>query len=78
MKIIKRDMPIVLPAKAGVILHPTSTSLPPIRAPRKGGSDPRERSFLPLWAVEIWAAFWTLMIMLIATKLYTRMSEIVP
>jgi len=36
-----------------------------------------QRGVLPLWAVEIWIAFWTLMIMLIAAKLYKRMSEIV-
>ena len=35
-----------------------------------------QRGILPLWAVEIWIAFWTLMIMLIAAKLYKRMSEI--
>ena len=35
-----------------------------------------QRGILPLWAVEIWTAFWTLMIMLIAAKLYKRMSEI--
>ena len=35
-----------------------------------------QRGILPLWAVEIWIVFWTLMIMLIAAKLYKRMSEI--
>ena len=34
-------------------------------------------AFCLCWEVEIWAAFWTLMIMFIAAKLYKRMSEIV-
>ena len=52
---------------AAILLHMLADTFPALY----------QRGILPLWAVEIWAAFWTLMIMLIATKLYKRMSEIV-
>ena len=52
---------------AAILLHMLADTFPALY----------QRGILPLWAVEIWAAFWTLMIMLIAAKLYKRMSEIV-
>jgi uncharacterized membrane protein YhfC len=52
---------------AAILLHMLADTFPALY----------QRGILPLWAVEIWIAFWTLMIMLIAAKLYKRMSEIV-
>ena len=52
---------------AAILLHMLADTFPALY----------QRGILPLRAVEIWAAFWTLMIMLIAAKLYKRMSEIV-
>ena len=52
---------------AAILLHMLADTFPALY----------QRGILPLWAVEIWTAFWTLMIMLIAAKLYKRMSEIV-
>ncbi|MCH3986430.1 MAG: YhfC family intramembrane metalloprotease [Lachnospiraceae bacterium] len=52
---------------AAILLHMLADTFPALY----------QRGILPLWTVEIWAAFWTLMIMLIAAKLYKRMSEIV-
>ena len=52
---------------AAILLHMLADTFPALY----------QRGILPLWAVEIWVAFWTLMIMLIAAKLYKRMSEIV-
>ena len=52
---------------AAILLHMLADTFPALY----------QRGILPLWAVEIWAVFWTLMIMLIAAKLYKRMSEIV-
>ena len=51
---------------AAILLHMLADTFPALY----------QRGILPLWAVEIWIAFWTLMIMLIAAKLYKRMSEI--
>lgn len=34
-----------------------------------------QRSVLPLWAVELWAAFWTVVIGLVAWKLYKKMKD---
>ena len=51
---------------AAILLHMLADTFPALY----------QRGILPLWAVEIWTAFWTLMIMLIAAKLYKRMSEI--
>ena len=51
---------------AAILLHMLADTFPALY----------QRGILPLWEVEIWAAFWTLMIMLIAAKLYKRMSEI--
>ena len=53
---------------AAILLHMLADTFPALY----------QRGILPLRAVEIWAAFWTLMIMLIAAQLYKRMSEIVP
>lgn len=50
---------------AAILLHMLADTFPALY----------QRGILPLWAVEIWIAFWTLMIMLIAAKLYKRMSE---
>lgn len=33
-----------------------------------------QRGVLPLWSVEIWAAFWTIVVLLIAMKLYRNMK----
>ena len=52
---------------AAILLHMLADTFPALY----------QRGILPLWAVEIWIAFWTLMMMLIAAKLYKRMSEIV-
>ena len=52
---------------AAILLHMLADTFPALY----------QRGILPLWAVEMWAVFWTLMIMLIAAKLYKRMSEIV-
>ena len=52
---------------AAILLHMLADTFPALY----------QRDILPLWAVEMWAVFWTLMIMLIAAKLYKRMSEIV-
>lgn len=52
---------------AAILLHMLADTFPALY----------QRGILPLWVVEVWAAFWTLMIMLIAAKLYKRMSEIV-
>ena len=52
---------------AAILLHMLADTFPALY----------QRGILPLWEVEIWAAFWTLMIMFIAAKLYKRMSEIV-
>ena len=52
---------------AAILLHMLADTFPALY----------QRGILPLWAVEMWIAFWTLMIMLIAAKLYKRMSEIV-
>lgn len=51
---------------AAILLHMLADTFPALY----------QRGILPLWAVEIWIVFWTLMIMLIAAKLYKRMSEI--
>ena len=51
---------------AAILLHMLADTFPALY----------QRGILPLWAVEIWIAFWTLIIMLIAAKLYKRMSEI--
>ena len=51
---------------AAILLHMLADTFPALY----------QRGILPVWAVEIWIAFWTLMIMLIAAKLYKRMSEI--
>ena len=51
---------------AAILLHMLADTFPALY----------QRGILPLWAVEMWAVFWTLMIMLIAAKLYKRMSEI--
>ena len=51
---------------AAILLHMLADTFPALY----------QRGILPLWAVEIWIAFWTLMMMLIAAKLYKRMSEI--
>lgn len=51
---------------AAILLHMLADTFPALY----------QRGILPLLAVEIWIAFWTLMIMLIAAKLYKRMSEI--
>ena len=53
---------------AAILLHMLADTFPALY----------QRGILPLWAVEIWIAIWTLMMMLIAAKLYKRMSEIVP
>lgn len=45
---------------AAILLHMLADTFPALY----------QRGILPLWAVEIWTAFWTLMIMLIAAKLY--------
>ena len=45
---------------AAILLHMLADTFPALY----------QRGVLPLWAVEIWIAFWTLMIMLIAAKLY--------
>lgn len=50
---------------AAILLHMLADTFPALY----------QRGILPLWAVEIWIVFWTLMIMLIAAKLYKRMSE---
>ena len=50
---------------AAILLHMLADTFPALY----------QRGILPLWAVEMWAVFWTLMIMLIAAKLYKRMSE---
>ncbi|MBR4392841.1 MAG: YhfC family intramembrane metalloprotease [Oscillospiraceae bacterium] len=34
-----------------------------------------QRSAVPLWSVEIWAAFWTAVVVLIAVRLYRKMKE---
>lgn len=52
---------------AAILLHMLADTFPALY----------QRGILPLWAVEIWIAFWTLMMMLIAAELYKRMSEIV-
>ena len=52
---------------AAILLHMLADTFPALY----------QRGILPLWAVEMWAVFWTLMIMLSAAKLYKRMSEIV-
>jgi uncharacterized membrane protein YhfC len=52
---------------AAILLHMLADTFPALY----------QRGILPLCAVEMWAAFWTLMIMHIAVKLYKRMSEIV-
>ena len=52
---------------AAILLHMLADTFPALY----------QRGILPLWAVEIWIAFWTLMIMLIAAKLYKKMPEIV-
>lgn len=52
---------------AAILLHMLADTFPALY----------QRGILPLWAVEIWIVFWTLMMMLIAAKLYKRMSEIV-
>ena len=51
---------------AAILLHMLADTFPALY----------QRGILPLWAVEIWIVFCTLMIMLIAAKLYKRMSEI--
>lgn len=51
---------------AAILLHMLADTFPALY----------QRGIMPLWAVEIWIVFWTLMIMLIAAKLYKRMSEI--
>ena len=33
-----------------------------------------QRDVVPLWSVEVWAAFWTVVIVFIAGKLYTKMK----
>ena len=45
---------------AAILLHMLADTFPALY----------QRGILPLWAVEMWAVFWTLMIMLIAAKLY--------
>ena len=52
---------------AAILLHMLADTFPALY----------QRGILPLWAVEIWIAFWTLMIMLIAAKLYKRVPEVV-
>ena len=52
---------------AAILLHMLADTFPALY----------QRGILPLWAVEIWIAFWTLMMMLIAAELYKRMPEIV-
>ena len=37
-----------------------------------------QRGAVPLWAVEVWAAFWTGVVMFLAVKRYRSMSEAVP
>lgn len=34
-----------------------------------------QRGLLPLWSVELWAAFWTVMVMLFAVSLYKKMKN---
>ena len=34
-----------------------------------------QRGILPLWAIEVWAALWTAVIIFIAVKLYSKMKE---
>ena len=34
-----------------------------------------QRGAVPLWSVEIWAAFWTAVVVLIAVRLYRKMKE---
>ena len=52
---------------AAILLHMLADTFPALY----------QSGILPLWAVEIWIAFWTLMIMLIAAKLYKRVPEVV-
>ena len=52
---------------AAILLHMLADTFPALY----------QRGILPLWAVEIWIAFWTLMMMLIAAKLYKRVPEVV-
>ena len=52
---------------AAILLHMLADTFPALY----------QRGILPLWAVEMWAVFWTLMIMLIAAKLYKRVPEVV-
>ncbi|MBQ9037324.1 MAG: YhfC family intramembrane metalloprotease [Erysipelotrichaceae bacterium] len=34
-----------------------------------------QRGLLPLWSVELWVAFWTVAIMLVAVKLYKKLKQ---
>ena len=34
-----------------------------------------QRGVLPLWAVEVWAAVWTVIIVFIAVKLYRKIGD---
>ena len=33
-----------------------------------------QRNVVPLWSVEVWAAFWTVIVLCIAVKLYRKMK----
>jgi len=50
---------------AAILLHMLADTFPALY----------QRGVLPLWTVEVWAAFWTAVIVFIAVRLYGKMEE---
>ena len=50
---------------AAILLHMFADTFPALY----------QRGVLPLWTVEVWGAFWTLVIVFIAVRLYGKMKE---
>ena len=50
---------------AAILLHMLADTFPALY----------QRGVLPLWTVEVWAAFWTAVIVFIAVRLYVKMEE---